>query len=41
MRSTLFKNKTGAPRHVIAWKLVKEGEQWKLDEQLSTEKLAA
>jgi hypothetical protein len=31
---------TGTPRFLIVWSLVKEGEQWKLDEQLSAQRIS-
>jgi tetratricopeptide (TPR) repeat protein len=34
-----FEDKTGTPRFLITWKLVKEDEKWKLDEQLSATRL--
>lgn len=34
-----FRDKTGTPHFLITWNLVKEGEQWKLDEQVSGEKI--
>jgi hypothetical protein len=34
-----FEDKTGTPRFRITWSLVKEGGRWKLDEQLSAEKM--
>ncbi len=34
-----FVDNTGTPRFVIVWSLVKEGGQWKLDEQLSAQRI--
>ncbi len=34
-----FVDNTGTPRFVIVWGLVKEGGQWKLDEQLSGQRI--
>jgi hypothetical protein len=34
-----FVDNTGAPRFLIVWGLVKEGEQWKLDEQFSAQRI--
>jgi hypothetical protein len=34
-----FEDKTGTPRFRITWRLVKEDGRWKLDEQLSAEKM--
>jgi hypothetical protein len=33
-----FVDNTGTPRFVIVWGLVKEGGQWKLDEQFSAQR---
>jgi PASTA domain len=33
-----FVDNTGTPRFLIAWSLVKEGGQWKLDEQISAQR---
>jgi eukaryotic-like serine/threonine-protein kinase len=33
-----FMDNTGTPRFVIVWSLVKEGGQWKLDEQISAQR---
>jgi eukaryotic-like serine/threonine-protein kinase len=35
-----FVDNTGTPRFVIVWSLVKEGGQWKLDSQLSAQRVA-
>lgn len=35
-----FVDNTGTPRFVIVWDLVKEGGQWKLDEQISAESIS-
>ncbi|MDQ3942949.1 MAG: PASTA domain-containing protein, partial [Actinomycetota bacterium] len=35
-----FVDNTGNPRFVIVWSLVKEGGQWKLDSQLSAQRVA-
>ena len=35
-----FVDNTGTPRFVIVWNLVKEGGQWKLDEQISAQREA-
>jgi eukaryotic-like serine/threonine-protein kinase len=34
-----FVDNTGTPRFVIVWSLVKEGGQWKLDEQISAQRV--
>jgi hypothetical protein len=34
-----FVDNTGTPRFLIVWSLVKEGGQWKLDEQLSAQRI--
>ncbi len=34
-----FMDNTGTPRFVIVWSLVKEGGRWKLDEQLSAQRI--
>jgi hypothetical protein len=33
-----FVDNTGTPRFVIVWSLLKEGGQWKLDEQISSQR---
>jgi hypothetical protein len=35
-----FVDNTGTPRFVIVWSLVKEGGRWKLDSQLSAQRVA-
>jgi hypothetical protein len=35
-----FVDNTGTPRFLIVWGLVKEGGQWKLDEQLSAQRIS-
>jgi hypothetical protein len=35
-----FVDNTGNPRFVIVWSLVKEGGAWKLDSQLSAQRVA-
>jgi hypothetical protein len=35
-----FMDDTGTPRFLIVWSLVKEGGQWKLDEQLSAQRIS-
>jgi hypothetical protein len=35
-----FVDNTGTPRFLIVWSLVKEGRQWKLDEQLSAQRIS-
>jgi hypothetical protein len=35
-----FVDNTGTPRFVIVWSLLKEGGQWKLDEQISVQREA-
>ncbi|TCJ18081.1 hypothetical protein E0L93_06590 [Rubrobacter taiwanensis] len=34
-----FTDRTGTPRFLITWRLVRDGERWLLDEQLSAERL--